>query len=274
MRFIFSCLIAIAFCTSCNLIDRLPEGYPDKEEFALVLTDIHISEATLSQLRIKNREVDKQSAGYYHDVLAKYDLTESKFDSVVSWYLSRPEVYQEVYESVLSNLGQKEAQWQRVVKDQEEIKERRRKAKEARNIWPHTRKYIITNSDTLDRRIPFSIDVDTIDAKSYRLSAFYQFLKGSIANDPKFEVIAMYKDSSLDTLLYDLPSTFNNTKAEISVGHNKKDTIINLSGFLLNHDTTEIIRARIKQIEFELIPRNDTIFNDEEDSSTLLSATK
>ncbi|WP_075603528.1 DUF4296 domain-containing protein [Saccharicrinis aurantiacus] len=269
MKYLITLLVISTCLVSC-IQDRLPNGFPDEEEFAEILADVHLSEATISQLRLNNKDIDSKASAYYQGVLEKHNLTEELFDTITSWYLSHPQIYQEVYESVLSKLGHKEAEWQQIVKDQKAKEESIRKEKERRNIWKLDKKFSINDKDTIDRRIPFEFDVDTIEADSYRLSAFYQFLKGNLADSVKLELIAMYKDSSFDTLQYHLPSTYNNTKAELFVGKDGNDTIVKLSGYLLNHDTTELIKARVKQIELEFIPPVDSLLLNEENSISLL----
>ncbi|TLX73941.1 DUF4296 domain-containing protein [Labilibacter sediminis] len=255
---IISILIALLI-TSCNYKKRIPKEFPKEKEFAQILADIHFTEATINQIRIKHRGVDSTANSYYHDVLAKYELTQEKFDTIVSWYLAHPDLYQGVYDDAIGLLSEQEAKWQREVKVIKEEEEKQRKEKEARNVWPMQKAYSISNRDTFDRRIPFAIDVDTIEAEGYRVSAFYQFLKGSIVKDPVLEVFALYKDSTRDTLTYKLPATYTNSKAELTIGIHEKEQIIKLEGFLVNHDTTYQIRARIKNIEFEYIPKLDSI---------------
>ncbi len=251
----------------------LPDGFPDEDQFADIVADIHYSEAVLNQLRIRNRQIDRQSPSYYQGVLEKYNLTEEQFDTIVSWYVAHPQMYKDVYEKALSKLGQQEASWEREDKANKEKQEQIRKEKERRNIWDAARTVSVNENDTTDRRVPFDFQVDTLVVSGYRLSAFYQFLKGSLVKNPKLELIALYKDSTMDTVSYVLPTSYNSTKAEVNIGLDNNDTIIHLSGFLLEHDTLDIIKARIRQIELEYIPFQDTIaINDEEDSRTLLPA--
>ena len=254
-------LILIVFQTGCTR-QRLPAGFPDKGEFAEILAEVHLTEATINQLRINNSRGKTTANNYYHYVLAKYDLTQEKFDTIVNWYLGYPELYQEVYDESIAILSEKQAEWQREVKGIEEQIERERKEKEARNVWKNPKNYFISLRDTFDRRIPFDIRVDTIDAQGYRLSAFYQFLKGSRVDRPLIEVMALYEDSTLDTLVYELKNTHNSTKAELTIGLNRDLKVLQMEGFLLKHDTLEELRARIKDVTFEFLPKPDSLVLD------------
>lgn len=255
---IVSILLCILF-VSCKFKNRIPSDFPKEKEFAQLLADIHFVESAINQLRIKNREIDTTANSYYHDVLAKYDLTQEKFDTVVSWYLAHPDLYQRVYDDAIGILSEQEAHWQREVKSIKEEEEKLKKIKAARNVWKGKKAFSISIKDTFDRQIPFLINVDTINAEGYRLSAFYQFLKGSMVKKPLLEVFALYQDSTCDTLTYKLPTTYNSTKAELVVGLHNEERIIQLQGFLVKHDTNVEIRARITDIEFEYIPKLDSI---------------
>ncbi|SMO50858.1 protein of unknown function [Saccharicrinis carchari] len=257
-RMVFCGMLLAYFFVACNP-NRVPKGFPEEEEFARILADVHYAEATIGQIRIKDRGVDSTANTYYHYILARHNLTQQKFDTVVSWYLSHPELYQEVYDKVIALLSEQEAHYERDIKEQEEEEERVRKEKQARSIWKGEKSYFITKADTFDRRIPFSISVDTIVAQGYQLSAFYQFLKQSSVKEPLMEVIALYADSTTDTLYYNLPATHINSKAALMIGFEKEQQVLQMEGFLVKHDTTEQIRARINNIEFEYIPVADSV---------------
>ena len=246
------------FLVACNP-NRVPKGFPKKDEFARILADVHHAEATLNQLRISERSMDTTVNQYYHHVLDKHKLTQQKFDTVVGWYLSHPSLYQEVYDKVIAILAEEEAQREREIKILDEEKEKIRKEKLARNIWKGDKSYFINTSDTIDRRIPFVIGVDTIEATGYTFSAFYQFLKESKVKESLLQVIASYADSTMDTVSYTLPITHINTKAELAIGFDTDKKILKLEGFLLKHDTLEQIRARINNIEFEYTSMPDSI---------------
>ena len=243
----------------CNQ-NKIPKDFPDKKEFAQILADVHYTEATINQVRSGRRGADSLANSYYRFALEKHNLTKEKFDTVVNWYLSRPEIYQEVYDEAIGLLTEREAKWERKVKEIEEEEERIRKEKEARNVWRDKKNYFVSMRDTFDRQIPFEINVDTInDAEGYKLSADYQFLKGSKVKNPSVELIAMYEDSTLDTVSYKLATTHLDTKAELQVGLDSGKMILRLNGFLLKHDTLKEIRARIKNIEFEYVKLNDSL---------------
>jgi hypothetical protein len=254
---VFSFLIA-----GCNM-DRIPKGFPDKKEFAEIIAEVHFADAVVTEKGLKKKGFDDVTNGYYHDVLAKYNLTENQFDSIVSWYSAHPKLYQEVYEDAVTILTERETKWQHEVRGVKEEMERMEKLREERNIWTGNKKLILVNfEDSGDRRLPFDMDVDTIEESGYRISAYYQELKGNMAKELMLEVIAMYADSSYDTISYEIPASFRSEKVELNIGREDSLRILRLQGFLLKHDTNEMIKAKIKDVEFEYIPMLDSLMEE------------
>ncbi len=242
----------------CNFDNRVPKDFPKEKEFAQILADVHFTESVISQIRLKHRSMNDVANGCYHAVLSKYNLTQDKFDTIVSWYTSHPEIYSKVYDDVVAILTEKEAKWQLEVKEIKEEIERQRALKEARNVWEKEQRSIVVNPiDTFDRRIPFKIGVDTIKESGYRISAFYQFLKGNMVKEVNLEIIPMYEDSSYDTISYKIPVTFGSRKSEVNVESKDSLKILQLQGYLLKHDTDDVVNVRIKNIEFEYLPLED-----------------
>lgn len=244
--------------TACNP-NRVPKGFPKKDEFAKILADVHQVEATINQFPLSERGVDTTVNKYYNFVLDKHNLTQQKFDTIVSWYLSHPALYQQVYDKVIALLAEKEAQCEREIKAIDDETKRILKQKQARNIWKTDKNYFVNTTDTFDRQIPFLIGVDTIEARGYSLSASYQFLKESKIKESLIQVIALYADSTMDTITYSTPITHINTKAELKIGFDTDKKIIQLEGFLMKHDTLQQIRANIMNVEFEYVEAIDSL---------------
>ncbi len=256
-------ILVLAFLVAgCNM-DRIPKGFPDKKEFAEIIADVHFADAVVTEKGLRKKGFDEYTNGYYHDVLAKYKLTENEFDSIVSWYSSRPKLYQEVYEDAVTILTEREARWQHEVREVKEEMEKMERLREERNIWNGNKKLILVNyEDSGDRRVPFDLDVDSIEESGYRISAFYQELKGNMAKELMLEVIALYADSSYDTISYEIPVSFRSEKVELNIGREDSFRILRLQGFLLKHDTNEVIKARIRDVEFEYIPMLDSLMEE------------
>ncbi len=259
LRRLYIVILFIFSFLSCG-IDKLPNGFPEEDEFAQILADVHYADAVMQQVRITNRTIDSTAGSYYHYVLDKHQLTQEKFDTIVSWYMAHPKLYQKVYDRSIALISEKEAQWQREVKVIEERELEIRRLKEARSVWNMETNYFVSMRDTSDRQLPFEIIVDTIEQHKYKFSAEYQFLHGNDIKKSTLEIITLYADSSYDTILHKLPISHTSTKVEVEIGSDSALNILKMEGFLLKHDTLKEIRARIKGIEYEYIPDNDTLF--------------
>ncbi len=77
-------------------------------------------------------------------------------------------------------LGEKEAKMQNEVKEIKEEMEKQEELRKARNIWKENKELIqVSKADTVNRRVTFGFDVDTIENVGFQLSAFYQFQSGN-----------------------------------------------------------------------------------------------
>ncbi len=261
-RIIYTLIVLLVFA-GCSWFSPVPKGFPDQKEFAQLLSEIHFTEAVVSQVRTHNRKVNDDAKGYYSDVLQKYDLTQEKFDTIVAWYTSHPQSYQEVYEDVLRILGEKEAKMQNEVEEIKEEMEKQEELRKARNIWNLDKDLIqVSKVDSVNRRVGFDFDVDTIENAGFQLSAFFQFQRGNEIKKASFDVYTLYADSSIDTITYNIPISFNKRKIELDIEPKDTLSILNMKGYLLNHDTSDIVNAKITNIEFVYIPPEDSLEND------------
>ncbi len=263
---IYSCFIlSLILLAGCNLFRSRPKGFPDKKEFAQILSEIHFTEAVVSQVRNKKREENEKSNSYYSDVLRKYNLTQEKFDTIVSWYASQPVLYQGVYEDVVRILGEKEAKWQNEVEGIKEEIERQKKLRELRNIWTGNKELInLSKKDSVNRKVSFDLKVDTISDVGFQVSASYKFLKGNEIKRASLDLYTMYEDSSIDTIVYNIPISFNSRKVELDLELKDTLNIVRIKGYMLNYDTTEVVNAKISDVEFVYIPVEDSIMEDRE----------
>ncbi len=263
VKIFFSVVLFLVLCSGCNFFQNRPKGFPDKEEFAQILSDIHFTEAVVGQVRNKKRDGNDKTNRYYSDVLVKYNLTQEQFDTIVSWYASQPELYKEVYENVVRILGEKEAKWQNEVEGIKEEIEKQKKLRELRNIWTGNKQLIsITKEDSVNRKVSFKLLVDTISDAGFQVSASYKFLKGNEIKKASLDLYTMYEDSSIDTVDYNIPISFNSRKVELDLELKDTLNIISIEGFMLNHDTTKVVNAKISDIEFVYIPVEDSITED------------
>ncbi len=89
----------------------IPEGVLAKEKMALVMTDMHLLEASMN-LNISNAIADNKSSDMEKramNVLKKNGITKQQFETSFAFYTSKPELLSEVYKEVVVELSKLQA---------------------------------------------------------------------------------------------------------------------------------------------------------------------
>lgn len=100
-------VISAALIISCSedKTVSIPENILSKEEYAKVLTDLSLAESA-ANLNIKNVRIDKIDSTYAFDPLKENGVSRSKYDSTALFYAEHPDLYNEVYDEVLTKLSE------------------------------------------------------------------------------------------------------------------------------------------------------------------------
>ena len=96
VRFLFFLLLF----SSCHGRVLIP-----KNDFISILTDIHLSKTYFSTEGIHHARW-KDTIPYNHHIVERHGYKLAQFDSTISWYCSHPKKYQEIYETVMTNLNE------------------------------------------------------------------------------------------------------------------------------------------------------------------------
>jgi hypothetical protein len=89
----------------CNSTEERPELVISKEEMINVMTDVQIAESFIKlKFALRNDSVQLTDS-IYNAIFKKYNLTKESYDSSFSYYVSQPEVLQEIYEAAIINLS-------------------------------------------------------------------------------------------------------------------------------------------------------------------------
>jgi hypothetical protein len=111
-RLILLSVPGLLFLLSCNSQPALqaepPPGLLDEETFTRVLTDFALAESA-ANMNVKGVDYRKQDSVYAFDPLADYHIRPSQYDSTVSFYVQRPDLYKKIYENVLAQLSEIQA---------------------------------------------------------------------------------------------------------------------------------------------------------------------
>ena len=118
-------LITLGFA-SCEAEVTVPEDVVPQEQFVEVMIDMQLLEAAFNMKHLGNKEADTIMYPRYREVYAHHGISPETFRYSYDWYLSEPELMDEVYEEVLNKLSIMEEEVKNAPDDaEEEAKEER-----------------------------------------------------------------------------------------------------------------------------------------------------
>ncbi len=257
MQRYFLFMWVIIALSSCSTRPKVPRSLPDEKKMAQVLADIYQVEAVLGQTRLSyNSGEEDRVSGYYKYVLEKHRMTKAEFDTAMVWYSDNPVVLTDVYGEVIEILSKRDAELKNRINREKEEKKKIAKVPSRVDLWKDTTAFSVpfNKADSLDNRVPFNVDVDSVSGGIVRLYASYLFKEGGFLDSAQMRMIAMYADSTMDTISYQIHKSFKKVNGNIShrVGNNKE--LINVRGFLLDHDTTQQTVVDIEGVKMNFIP--------------------
>lgn len=106
----FSSILLLFFLSislSCtNDPNRISEkDMIDSDVFVDMLVDMHILDAVSNESEFYRKFSSEDSLNLYAKIFEKYNVTQAEFDSTVSAYTRRSDLYKEVYDRVLLKIN-------------------------------------------------------------------------------------------------------------------------------------------------------------------------
>ncbi|WP_291858520.1 DUF4296 domain-containing protein [Marinilabilia sp.] len=247
-------VIVLFLLSGCSPNEPIPKDFPDQEEMAEILTDLYFAESVLSNSRYDGGSENPEdlAPGYYKYVLEDYGLSTTEFDSIRQWYVSHPHHYQEVYDKVVLSITKREAALNKQIKAEGAASD---SLPEVRDLWELDREIITVNStDTADHRLPFVVSADSLSGGQIRFSAFYRFLRPDMSKESRTQIVTLFADSTSDTLSVALNKVFEKKSISLVANIDTAPPVIEISGFLFQHDTTltgavEFTEIRLEHLE-------------------------
>lgn len=256
MRNILTHIILLLVVISCSPREKVPKEFPDEDEMAQILADLYVVESIITHGRrsVNDQLADDEIPGYYRKVLSEYDLSTEEFDTIRDWYSAHPYHFQKVYDKVIVLLSEHEAEVNRQIQAEEEKKDT---TPVIRDLWDDERIMAVTPDDTVNHRLPFKIKVDSITGGQIRLSAVYKFLREDLSREGKTIVITQYADSTADTVSHDITKTFKNNPITLHMNIDSVTPLVEISGFLFDHDTSLVTSVEFSNIRLEHLVRKN-----------------
>jgi hypothetical protein len=105
MKGVFWIFVVFLIFTSCKEKKKiLPQIIP-RNEIIPILVDMHIADASLNILAVKQKKFNFKSCDYYYSVLKKYHTDKATFDRSILYYSHDIEEYNKIYDEVLKKLS-------------------------------------------------------------------------------------------------------------------------------------------------------------------------
>ena len=98
-----------------------------KDDFVDILVDIHLLDGIMRQPNFKNSLTKNDTTNYYDAILRTHNYTREQFDSTIEYYSKDIREFDNIYQDVLSNLNQMEAEAEDELEQQKNEKEQMEK---------------------------------------------------------------------------------------------------------------------------------------------------
>ncbi|MBR8537908.1 DUF4296 domain-containing protein [Carboxylicivirga sediminis] len=250
-------LIVLVLGSACSTRPKVPRGLPGEKKMAEILADVYQVESVLGQTRLSYNSGDEDRvSGYYKYVLDRHQINKAEFDTAMAWYSAHPVVLSDVYSEVIEILSRRDAELKNQMNKEKEEQKKLPKVPSRLELWSDTTVFHVPfdRADSLDNRVPYNIELDSISGGILRLYAGYTFKEGGFLDSAQMKMIALYADSTLDTIYYQIHKSFNKVNGNISHKIDAGKHVINVSGFLLEHDTTTATVVDIEEVKLNFIP--------------------
>ncbi len=98
-------IIGLVFLFGCfNNNSRVPEGLLSREDMAKIQTEIHILEARIYKLYLKEDSAKKLYNHYENILFDSLNVPKEQYDQSLEYYFSNPKNFQKVYDQVVDTL--------------------------------------------------------------------------------------------------------------------------------------------------------------------------
>ena len=104
-------LIVLSFLLACTSPkERIPEGILSQNEFASILKEVHLAEATF-ELQKTNGKEDAENAltKSYQTIFSSHNIDETIFQKTLEYYANHPGELEKIYAKVLEELTKERA---------------------------------------------------------------------------------------------------------------------------------------------------------------------
>jgi hypothetical protein len=224
-------MLLFAGCHS-NRKNRIPD-----KKFILILVDLHLANAIVTEKRILNLDYQLDSASIYGSVFKKHNITPALFDSTMNYYSARPREFQKLYNQVNAIMKRME--------DELAAEQNGSGSGPKDLLWKDGQIY----------RFPpltgnkISLDVPINGPGLYTVSATVRFQSGDSTRNPRMMVYFYYDDKTpegrrfyLDEVRYDQSVTVAKTYSVSGKPLNQQVT--HIKGYIMDYSNPDSLFRR------------------------------
>ena len=126
---------------------------------------------------------------------------------------------------------------------------------EEQQLWQDTTSFEIPlDSDSVDNRLPFDIDIDSLSGGNIRLKADYTFREDGFLDSAQMKMFACFADSTRDTVSTHIHKSFKKVEGNLLLPIDQDKQVISIEGFLFDHDTSEVSSVIIEDVQLTFFP--------------------
>ncbi|HEY0261933.1 MAG TPA: DUF4296 domain-containing protein [Chitinophagales bacterium] len=106
-------LLTLSFFSCRQNIDKpkKPAVFLEQKAMGNLLTEIHLSDAIAQEKANGNLDLEKNlSQQGLNQILQNHKLRKTSFDSLYAYYIKQPELMNEMYQHIITNLSKKQAE--------------------------------------------------------------------------------------------------------------------------------------------------------------------
>jgi hypothetical protein len=107
MKKYFIILFLILFAFSCKNEEK-KKGIIEPSKMVEVMTDVHLAEALLKDMKNNGIKADSFANIYYSEIFIKHKITRKQLDENISYYASKPLELGKIYDSIIAKISKLE----------------------------------------------------------------------------------------------------------------------------------------------------------------------
>ncbi len=98
------CLLALLYMTACQQ-EHKPAELLSVEKMVVILKEFHVTEGSVSQMRLSSDQRTELRNQAYDKLLEKYEIGRETFYSSYEYYLTQPIIMDTIYTRIINRLN-------------------------------------------------------------------------------------------------------------------------------------------------------------------------